>query len=194
MLGKLDLLEAIAGKNRGILATEPERQAILAAAAQLEDRNPNPLPLQTPEKLAGDWELVYTTSSSLLGLDRLPFLSLGKIYQCVRPEQLRVYNIAEISGLPWLEGIVSVVARFEPLTAQRIQVVFERSIAGVQSLLGYQSPAQFISDIEARKKFLGLDIPIRESTNQAWLEVTYLDQNLRISRGNEGSLFILTRT
>ncbi|MCU0517995.1 MAG: PAP/fibrillin family protein, partial [Oscillatoria sp. Prado101] len=39
MIGKAALLEAIAGKNRGLLATETDKQAILAAVAQLEDRN-----------------------------------------------------------------------------------------------------------------------------------------------------------
>jgi hypothetical protein len=28
---------------------------------------------------------------------------------------------------------------------------------------------------------------------QGWLEITYLDENLRISRGNEGNVFILER-
>jgi PAP_fibrillin len=194
MQTKLELLTAIAGKNRGILATESERRDILTVATQLEAVNPQPQPLQTPEKLGGDWELIYTTSHSLLGLDRLPFLSLGKVYQCLRPSQFRVYNIAEISGLPGLESIVSVVARFEPLSEDRIQVEFERSICGIQSLLGYQSPQQWIAEIETGKKFLGLDLPLPRSQRQAWLEITYLDQDLRISRGNEGSLFILTRT
>ncbi|MFY7807281.1 MAG: PAP/fibrillin family protein, partial [Limnoraphis robusta] len=42
MMKKARLLELIAGKNRGILASELERQAILSAIAQLEDYNPHP--------------------------------------------------------------------------------------------------------------------------------------------------------
>ena len=42
MFVKSALLEELAGKNRGLLATESEKQAILGAIAQLEERNPTP--------------------------------------------------------------------------------------------------------------------------------------------------------
>ncbi len=193
MVEKTDLLAAIAGKNRGLLATEGDRQAILAIVAQLEDRNPTPQPLNAPEKLGGDWRLLYTSSQSLLGFDRLPFLKLGAIYQCIRPQQFQVYNIAELYGLPGLESIVSVMARFTPLSEQRIQVEFERTISGLKSFLGYQAPDAWIEKIQAGQKVIGLDFPIQPSNRQAWLETTYLDHDLRISRGNEGNLFILTK-
>jgi PAP_fibrillin len=40
MFGKSALLTAIAGKNRGLLASDTDKQAILAAVAELEERNP----------------------------------------------------------------------------------------------------------------------------------------------------------
>ena len=58
MLGKSGLLEAIAGKNRGLLATEADRQQILAAIAQLEDRNPTPRPTEALDLLDGNWRLL----------------------------------------------------------------------------------------------------------------------------------------
>jgi hypothetical protein len=81
MLGKEQLLEAIAGKNRGLLATGADNQAILAAIARLEDHNPTPRPLESPEKLDGNWRLLFTTSNELLQIDRVPFCKLGQIYQ-----------------------------------------------------------------------------------------------------------------
>ena len=112
MLGKTGLLEAIAGKNRGLLSTAADRQAVLAAIAQLEDRNPTPRPLEALDKLDGNWRLLYTTSQGLLGIDRFPLLNLGQIYQYVQTKTARIYNIAEVSGLPYLEGLVSVAAQF----------------------------------------------------------------------------------
>ncbi|HAJ61285.1 MAG TPA: fibrillin, partial [Cyanobacteria bacterium UBA8543] len=56
-----ELLEAIAGKNRGLLATETDRIAILAEVARLEDRNPNPRPLEATDLLEGNWRLLFTT-------------------------------------------------------------------------------------------------------------------------------------
>jgi len=44
MDAKAKLLELIAGRNRGLLATESDRVRILAAIEQLEDHNPHPHP------------------------------------------------------------------------------------------------------------------------------------------------------
>ena len=190
---KARLLEAVAGKNRGLLATEMDRVRVLLAVERLEDHNPTPNPLEAKELLEGNWRLLYTTSRSILGLDRWPLLQLGQIYQCIRTTEARLYNIAEIVGLPFLEGIVSVAASFEPVSERRVNVKFQRYILGWQRFLGYQSPHQFIQDVEGGKKFLPLDFRIESRDRQGWLEITYLDENLRIGRGNEGNVFVLAK-
>jgi hypothetical protein len=194
MLGKATLLETIAGKNRGILATEADKQAILSAVAQLEDRNPTPHPVEALDKLNGNWRLLYTTSQELLQIDRLPFLKLGQIYQFVQAQAAKIYNIAEISGLPYLEGLVSVAAQFEPLSERRVKVNFERGIIGLQRLVQYQSPDEFVRQIESGQKFMAIDFNITNREQKGWLDITYLDDDLRIGRGNEGSVFVLTKT
>jgi hypothetical protein len=194
MLGKAELLEALAGKNRGLLATEPDKQAILVAISQLEDRNPTPNPVEASDLLNGDWRLIYTTSKGLLNFDQLPLFKLGQIYQCIRAQTAQVYNIAEVYGLPYLEGLVSVAARFEPVSPRRVQVRFERSIFGLQRLIGYQSPNTFIQQIEMGKRFTAIDFGLDRREQQGWLDTTYLDDDLRIGRGNEGSVFVLTKT
>jgi hypothetical protein len=193
MVSKEELLEAIAGKNRGLLASEADKAAILAVVARLEDRNPTPQPIEATDLLEGNWRLLYTTSNGLLNLGRFPVVQLGQIYQCVRTAEAKIYNIAEISGLPYLEGLVSVSARFEPVNERRVNVKFERSISGLQRLLGYQSPSNFIEQIEAGKKFPAIDFNIDSRDQQGWLDITFLDRDLRIGRGNEGSVFVLTK-
>lgn len=193
MIGKAALLEAIAGKNRGILATDAQRQAILSAIAQLEDRNPTPRPTEALNLLEGDWRLIYTTSREILGIDQFPFLRLGQVYQCIRAPQARVYNIAEVGGLPFFEGIVSVAASFKPASERRVDVKFERAVVGLQRLIDYQSPAAFIEQLESGKKFAAIDFNIQNRDQQGWLDITYLDEDLRIGRGNEGSVFVLTK-
>jgi PAP_fibrillin len=192
-MSKSELLEVIAGKNRGLLANEIEKKAILVAVARLEDRNPTPRPLEQPELLEGNWRLIYTTSNSLLNLNRFPVLQLGQIYQCVRTATAKIYNIAELVGLPYFEGLVSVEAGFEPVNERRVDVKFERAISGLQRLIGYQSPSDFIQKITTDKKFTALDFKIKSGDQQGWLDITYLDQDLRIGRGNEGSIFVLTK-
>jgi hypothetical protein len=193
MISKAELLEVIAGKNRGLLATDTDKIAILSAVAQLEDRNPTPQPLDASELLEGNWRLLYTTSKSLLNLGRSPLWQLGQIYQCVRTSDAKIYNIAEISSLPYLEGLISVCARFEPVNECRVNVKFERSIIGLQRLIDYQSPSNFIQQIESDKKFPAFDFSIENREQRGWLEITYLDNDLRIGRGNEGSVFVLTK-
>ena len=193
MFVKSALIEELAGKNRGLLATESEKQAILGAIAQLEERNPTPRPVEASELLNGDWRLLYTTSSGLLNIDRFPLLKLGQIYQSIRVKTSTVYNIAEIYGLPYLEGLVSVAAEFEPLSEKRVQVKFKRSILGLQRLISYQSPASFIDQIESNQKFTAISFAIDSREQQGWLDITYLDNDLRIGRGNEGSVFVLAK-
>lgn len=196
MLGKAALLEIIAGKNRGVLATETDKQAILAAVAQLEDRNPTPRPLEASNLLDGNWRLLYTTSQELLRIDQFPFLKLGQIYQYIRVKDATLYNIAELYGLPYLEGLVSVVARFDPVSERRVNVRFDRSIIGLQRMIDYQTPEHFVQQIETGKKFPAVDFNIANITareQRGWLEITYLDEDLRIGRGNEGNVFILTK-
>jgi PAP_fibrillin len=163
-----------------------------AMIAELEAQTPTPNPLESP-LLMGDWRLLYTTSQGILGLDRIPLTDLGEVYQAIRGD--RVYNIAETKSLVGIEGIVAVAARYEASSAVRVQVKFERSILGLRSLMGYGSATEFIDALEAKTKFWAIDVPIpaRESSGSGWLEVTYLDETLRISRGNQGSIFVLVK-
>lgn len=193
MSKKAELLEAIAGKNRGLLANEIDNVRVLAAIQQLEDTNPTKKPLEAKDLLNGDWRLLYTTSKGILGLDRFPLFKLGQIYQCVRVSEAKVYNLAEIIGLPMLEGLVSVAASFDPVSERRVNVMFERSIIGLQRFLSYNTPAKLIQQIESGKKFLPLDFKIERGEQKGWLDITYLDEDMRISRGNEGNVFVLTK-
>jgi PAP_fibrillin len=194
MIGKADLLEKIAGVNRGLLTNENDRLSIQAAIAQLEDRNPTRNPVEAVEWLEGNWRLLYTTSRDLLGLGRFPIVQLGQIYQCIRIRETQIYNIAELQGIPFLEGIVTVSAQFTPLTEQRIQVQFQRSVIGLQRVVGYQSPTQWIDRLNTQTKLTAIDFTIDSQRKPGWLDITYLDQDLRIGRGSEGSLFVLTKT
>ena len=190
---KTALFGALAGKNRGLLANELDKIAILEAIAKLEDDNPTPKPTEATHLLEGDWRLLYTTSRELLGLDRFPLFQLGQIYQCLRPEGRKVYNIAEVIGIPFLEGLVCVTATFAAASERRVNVKFERSIFGLQRFLSYQSPKETIKKIESGQKFPPLDFSIASRDRQGWIDITYLDEDLRINRGNEGSVFILTK-
>ncbi|MEO0394546.1 MAG: PAP/fibrillin family protein [Cyanobacteria bacterium P01_A01_bin.137] len=194
MVQKTDLLDAIAPTNRGLLTSPDQKQDILTKVARLEARNPTPNPLGAVDLLNGNWQLLYTSSSELLGIDRFPLCSLGNIYQCVRVEQQRIYNLAEVQSL--LGGLVSVTATFEPVSEKRVNVRFDRAIFGLQSTLDYQNPSQFIEAMQQTNKFnllKGIDFTISSDRDPGWLEITYLDDTMRIGRGNQGSVFVLRK-
>ena len=199
---KTKLLKVIQGTNRGLTVSEKQKVAILTAVEELEEDNPNRNPLQCEDLLNGDWRLLYTTSKSILGLNNLPLVQLGDIYQCIRTQSGKIYNIAEIIGLPFLDGLVSVAAKIDVVSPKRVNVEFQRSIIGLQKILGYLSPKDLISKIEMGKVFPPFDFkfgndskqPTSSDNNQSgWLEITYLDENLRIGRGNQGNVFVLEK-
>jgi hypothetical protein len=193
MSKKENLIKAIAPVNRGLQITEFQKTAIFSAVAYLEEANPTPKPTTAAELLTGDWQLLFTTSKDLLGFDRLPLVNLGQIYQCIRAAEGKIYNVAELTSLPLLEGLVSVCASFTAVSDIRVKVNFERFVIGSQRLVGYQNVDDFIKILESGKKLRAIDSPIKNREQQGWLETTYLDDELRIGRGNEGSLFVLRK-
>ncbi|TYQ27562.1 fibrillin [Pseudanabaena sp. UWO311] len=190
---KANLINAIAPVNRGLQMSENQRKAIFSAVAYLEELNPNSSPNNTPELLDGNWLLLFTTSQELLGIDRFPLYKLGNIYQCLRVAEGKIFNVAEIKGLPLLSGIVSVCANFTVVDEKRVKVNFERLVAGSQNLIGYQNVDSFIDTLRSPKKLFAIDFQIKREDQKGWLETTYLDQDLRIGRGNEGNLFVLRK-
>ena len=194
MNDKIHLLEMIAGTNRGLLAGEKDRVKILTAVEHLEDHNPYPHPLETGFLLDGVWRLLYTTSRNVLGLGRFPLVQLGEVYQCIQTTEAKLYNLAEFRGLPWLESLVAVAASYQRVSERRIEVHFERSLLGFQRLMGYESPTQLIQALELEQKFWAIDVTLPRRESLGWLETTYVDNDLRIGRGNEGSVFILARS
>lgn len=194
MLGKSDLLAALVGQNLGLKTTTSDKAAILALITRLEERNPTPSPIEQPAKLAGDWQLLYTTSRELLGINRPPIANLGAIYQCIRPDRQTIYNLAELNNnFPWLEGYVAVAARFEALSAVRVAVRFQRIVVGSQRLANYRQITDWVDRAEQGDQFRALNFTLNPAQQQGWLDVTYLDDDLRIGRGNEGSVFVLRR-
>jgi hypothetical protein len=190
---KTRLLELVAGSNRGLLASPAQRQAILEQVAQLERRNPTRNPTRAAQLLEGNWRLLYTTSGELLGVDRLPLVQLGPVYQCIRTATNQVFNLAQLKASPLPGGLISVAARFDVASGQRLTVGFERFVVGLQGILGYQDPSQWIDALGSDRRFLGLDLKLKTGDRQGWIDITYLDENLRIVRGNEGSVFVLTQ-
>ncbi len=191
---KAQLIDLLADSNLGIDESAAEREERLAAIAALEPQNPTLIPTTAGDRLTGDWQLLYTTSRGILGLNRPPFLKLNTVYQSVRAAEQRIYNIAEVNNnLSFLAGVVSVGANFEVLSHKRVQVKFERAVVGLKNWVKYEGPDTFTSRLDDSKRLPALDTNFDQEKQQGWLDITYLDDDLRIGRGNEGSVFVLQK-
>ncbi|THG06619.1 hypothetical protein TEA_005242 [Camellia sinensis var. sinensis] len=159
---KEELLDAIAPLDRGADASPEDQERIDEIARKLEAVNKVKEPLKS-NLLNGKWELLYTTSKSILQTQQRPKLLRpnGKIYQAINADTLRAQNL---ETWPFFN---QATANLVPLNARRVAVKFDSFKIG--SL-----------------------IPIKSrGSGHGQLEITYLDEELRISRGNQGNLFIL---
>lgn len=165
-VGKASLLEVIDQSSQG-RCSPAMRSTVLAEIEALEALNPTPNPLEAPELLTGCWRLIYTTSDSILGVTRpRPFRPRPRILQSIDASKLAAKNEEWV-----LRGLLknSVRAKLTPRDDGRtVDVQFKRFGIG------------------------WLRIPAPPSARGV-LETTFLDDSLRISRGDKGNLFVLVR-
>ncbi|KAG6780251.1 hypothetical protein POTOM_013105 [Populus tomentosa] len=210
---KQQLLEAIAPLDRGAVATPQDQQRVDEIAQELEAVNDIKEPFRS-NLLNGKLELLYTTSQSILktkmakswcsgkltvlhsllsysqwqvclwsvvrfgkakntknwtgtlftvlDFSRPKFLRPnGKIYQAINVDTLRAQNM---ETWPFFN---QATANLVPLNTRRVAVKFD--LFRIAGLIPIQSPG----------------------SGRGQLETTYLDEELRIARGDRGNLFIL---
>lgn len=169
-------------------ATEIEQLTV-----ELENLNPHPQPLQNAINLLnGAWQLQYSTAREIRALDSLPLgLSIGKVYQVINVADAQFFNLAYVQHpLKFISGYVKVTASFEPdldtsnLPDKRINVYFNKRYLAINKILGFNTPQLNPFKVVDAKGPKG---------RVATLDITYLDETLRIGRGGDESLFILNK-
>jgi len=216
---KLSLLDAIYGTKRGFRASSETRAEIAEIVGQLEAKNPTEAPSEETEKFNGKWLLAYTSFSELsplLAVD-FPLIKIGEISQTVNSVAQIITNSVTIEG-PVSTSTIQAQASFEVRSPKRIQVKFEEAVVGSPEMttdlevptstviMGERvdlSPLQPLlrplqeagtSLIRLLSGQPPLKFPIRNGkASSSWLLTTYLDDELRISRGDGGSLFVLVK-
>jgi len=185
---KAELRDALAGLDRGIFgAPAPCRERADLAARALEAANPTPAPLtERMDLVAGEWRLLYTTVTiagvrkTKLGLRE--FVRLGAFAQRIDPSTREAVNEIGfgVSGLgAALSGALTVRATYEVVSPTRVAIAF----AGA-SLAPSALEALFRANY---------DLLLSIFNPQGWLDVTYVDEELRIGRDDKGHLFVLER-
>ncbi|MFM9102688.1 MAG: PAP/fibrillin family protein, partial [Cyanobium sp.] len=125
------------------------------------------------ELLEGVWELRWSSS-------RQPYLAVGpwlENLQLLAPSQGRGMNLLRLpGGLAPLAGI-AVEAAISVENNPRVEVRFQRG--------GWLGPPLGGGRLQLLRTV--------QQSFAAWLDITVLDQDLRICRGNAGTLFALLR-
>ncbi|XP_059275631.1 plastoglobulin-1, chloroplastic-like isoform X1 [Lycium ferocissimum] len=212
------LVDTVYGSDFGFRASSEVRAEALEFVSQLEAANPTPAPNECPELLDGNWILVFTAFSELLPLlavGNIPLLKVEKISQDINSSSLTIENSTTLSS-PVATLSFSATATFEVRSPSRIQVEFKEgnfkppeiksnidlpetvdvfgqkiSLSPVQQSLGPLENA-FAGIARTLSGQPSLKIPIPGERTKSFLLTTYLDKDMRISRG-DGGLFVLVK-
>ncbi|KAL6909426.1 hypothetical protein ACP4OV_001707 [Aristida adscensionis] len=155
---KAELLAAIAPLDRGAEASPEDKERVEQIVRRLEAVNQVKQPLKS-DLLNGKWELLYTTSTTILQPQRPKFLRpFGKIYQAINADTLRAQNM---ETWPYFN---QVTANLVPLNPKRVAVKFD--YFKIFSLIPIKSPG----------------------SGKGELEITYLDEELSGFKRRQGKL------
>ena len=155
----------------GLLLSRPNAKEIKKMAKELEKESKFNLSKDI-EKLKGIWELRWSSSKA-------PFLNYSPIVdnlQILDPLNLNGLNLLKPRGINSIIG-TGIVAKLSSLNEKKIGVSFTHA--------GIIGPYIGIRKINALTKI--------KKEQKGWLEITFLSKNLRICRGDKGTLFILRR-
>lgn len=195
-------MDAVAAAGRDA-ASGDAAAAVREAFEALEEANECVAPVESP-MLKGEWELLWTTSDSILGLGR-PWIfrpdPQKPILQYLDPAGKYARNL-EYTPL----GKNKVEATIGPLDAARRAEFVSRLDDFLMFKVGSQEKAggtYVPGGANLEKTTVGVQfrfftildwfrLPAPENA-KGILQVTYLDEDLRLSRGDRGNLFVLRK-
>ncbi|XVF27962.1 hypothetical protein REPUB_Repub14bG0154300 [Reevesia pubescens] len=216
---KKALVDSFYGTDRGLKATSETRAEIVELITQLEAKNPTPAPTEALPLLNGKWILAYTSFPGLFPLlsrGRLPLVKVEEISQTIDAESFTVQNSVQFSG-PLASSSISTNAKFEVRSPKRVQIKFQEGIIGTPQLtdsIVLPETVEFLGQKIDLTPIKGLLTSVQDTASsvakqissqppfkfslsnrnaESWLLTTYLDEELRISRGDAGGVFVLIK-
>ena len=154
-----------------LLFDKPNSKDILLLATKLES-NSNFILSKDIEKLQGIWELRWSSSNA-------PFLNYSPLVdnlQILDPLESNAMNLLKPRGINSIIG-TGIIAKLKPINDIRIGVQFTHA--------GLIGPKIGLKKLKALAKI--------KKEQKGWLDITYLSEEMRICRGDKGTLFVLKK-
>ncbi|KAL1806482.1 hypothetical protein ACET3Z_029550 [Daucus carota] len=184
---KAELYHILQGINRGIFGVPMEKKTEIEDLVKLlESQNPTPDPTQNLKKVAGCWKLLYSTirilGSKRTKLGLRDFISLADFLQIIDVAEGKAVNVIKFNarGLNLLNGKLTIEATFKVASKSRVDISYKNSRITPDQLMNL-----------FRKNY---DILLGIFNPEGWLEITYVDDSLRIGRDDKANIFILERS
>jgi PAP_fibrillin len=162
---KSDILTLAKKVNRGASETAEDRAAMKKLFEALEKQNKYKNSLKSP-LINAVWNLEYTTSDTILGRGGSP--RVGPILQTIDANRAFAKNSETVQYFGFLPVQRSVDAEIKPMSPSKVAVQFKKFKIGPVS---FNCPPSFKGE----------------------LDITYVDEDLRLSRGDKGNIFVLTK-
>lgn len=154
-----------------IIYESPNSDEIGDLAEKLEEESDFNLE-KDADRLKGIWELRWSDSKA-------PFLKYSTLIdnlQILDPYSLKAMNLLKPKGINNIIGS-AIIAKLNKINDQRIGVIF--------TYAGLVGPKIGNYQIKGLAKINKLQ--------KGWLDITYLKNNIRICRGDKGTLFVLLK-
>ena len=153
------------------ILNEPNSKYIPSMISELESKSKFNLKHDI-ERLKGIWELRWSSSNAPL-LNYSPFVDN---LQILNPSKSNAMNLLKPRGINGIIG-TGIVSKLSLLSDTRVGVKFTHA--------GFVGPNIGFTKINALVRI--------KREQKGWLDITYLSDNLRICRGDKGTLFLLRR-
>ncbi|TFI51533.1 fibrillin [Mastigocladus laminosus UU774] len=193
---KQKLIAIADSADMGFNCTPEVKQEIESLAEKIEAFNLNSQPTKQMELVQGRWQLLYST----FGLERettLQRLSFGKlpnvnvsvsgIFQEIYLIDQQYNNLIECTASSGVRAVTVVRGRYTIEDSRRLNIDFLETFV--------KSANSDLSDFAFREA-LGVDdeSPVESQLSfSGWTDITYLDENFRLMRGNQKNLYVLLR-
>ena len=162
---KTQILTLARQTDRGYSETSADAETMMNLFQQLEKENKFKDSLSSP-LVNAVWNLEYTTSDSILG--RGGSKRVGPILQTIDAPNLYAKNTETLDFFGIFKVPRSVTAALTPMNGSKVAVQFKKFTVGP---VGFNAPESFKGE----------------------LDITYIDDDLRLSRGDKGNIFVLTK-